>query len=242
MTTQNIYDDPAFFEGYAKLPRSASGLEAAPEWPTLRAMLPDLAGTRLLDLGCGYGWFCRWARQAGAAHVDGLDVSERMLARAAADTPDAAIHYARADLETIELPPRSYDLVYSSLTLHYIVAFDRLLAQVRRALVPGGAFVASMEHPLLTAPSRPGWVKQEDGRVWPLNAYLREGPRQVNWIAEGVIKQHRSVGTIVTALLAAGFTLTHLVEWGPDAAQLATNPALDAELDRPTFLLVGARG
>jgi SAM-dependent methyltransferase len=37
----------------------------------LRALLPALSGLRILDLGCGYGWFCRWARDAGAAEVGG---------------------------------------------------------------------------------------------------------------------------------------------------------------------------
>ena len=54
---QNIYDNPAFFEGYAQLPRSVQGLDGAPEWPALKAMLPDLTGTSVIDLGCGYGWF-----------------------------------------------------------------------------------------------------------------------------------------------------------------------------------------
>ena len=40
--TQNIYDDPQFFEGYGRLPRSVAGLDGAPEWPALRALLPDL--------------------------------------------------------------------------------------------------------------------------------------------------------------------------------------------------------
>ncbi len=60
--SQNIYDDPAFFAGYATLDRSVKGLEGAPEWPTLQQMLPPLSGLRVVDLGCGYGWFCRWAR------------------------------------------------------------------------------------------------------------------------------------------------------------------------------------
>lgn len=59
---QNIYDNPAFFEGYAQLPRSVQGLNGAPEWPALKAMLPDLTGKAVVDLGCGYGWFCRAAR------------------------------------------------------------------------------------------------------------------------------------------------------------------------------------
>src|SRR5262249_42418522 len=73
--TQNIYDDAGFFAGYSRLRRSVDGLDGAPEWPTLRAMLPDVAGKRVVDLGCGFGWFCRFAREAGAAQVLGLDVS-----------------------------------------------------------------------------------------------------------------------------------------------------------------------
>src|SRR5579883_1927397 len=97
--TQNIYDDEAFFEAYGRLERSVEGLDGAAEWPALRALLPNLGGLEILDLGCGYGWFCRWARQAGAARVLGMDVSERMLARAKAATGDDAITYVRADLE-----------------------------------------------------------------------------------------------------------------------------------------------
>src|SRR5215510_10880090 len=54
--TQNIYDNPEFFEGYGKLPRSIEGLAGAAEWPALRALLPVPGGLRILDLGCGYGW------------------------------------------------------------------------------------------------------------------------------------------------------------------------------------------
>jgi SAM-dependent methyltransferase len=64
---QNIYDNEEFFEGYSRLPRSVEGLDGAPEWPALRALLPDLRGLDVLDLGCGFGWFCRWARGQGAA-------------------------------------------------------------------------------------------------------------------------------------------------------------------------------
>ena len=57
--TQNIYDNESFFAVYSRLPRSVEGLDGAPEWPTLRAMLPEVSGRRAVDLGCGFGWFCR---------------------------------------------------------------------------------------------------------------------------------------------------------------------------------------
>src|SRR4051812_22613075 len=88
--TQNIYDQESFFAGYSQLRRSIEGLEGAPEWPALRSMLPRSIGPRVLDLGCGYGWFCRWARANGATAVEGVDVSEKMLARARSMTFDSA--------------------------------------------------------------------------------------------------------------------------------------------------------
>ncbi len=240
--TQNIYDQEDFFAGYSRLGRSVKGLEGAPEWPALRAMLPDMRGRRVVDLGCGFGWFCRFAREAGASSVLGLDLSEKMLARARAETTDPAIRYARADLEALDLDPGSIEFAYSSLTLHYLVNLKGLIETVRRALVPGGGFVFSVEHPIFTAPSVPGWVQGPGGRqVWPVDRYLDEGPRVTDWLAAGVVKQHRSIASYVTLLLEAGFALTAVREWGPSEEQIAAVPAWALERDRPPFLLVAAR-
>jgi SAM-dependent methyltransferase len=240
--TQNIYDDEQFFEGYSRLPRSVEGLDGAPEWPALRARLPDLRGVDVLDLGCGFGWFCRWARQHGAAHVLGVDVSEKMLARARATTEDPAITYSRADLERLQLPAASFDLVYSSLALHYIEALDRLMATVHRSLVHGGRLVFSVEHPIYTAPAEPGWSVDAAGRkTWPLDGYLEEGPRSTDWLTRDVIKQHRTIATYLNLLLGLGFAISHVEEWGPTREQIAARPELADERQRPPFLLVAAR-
>ncbi len=240
--TQNIYDNPEFFEGYSRLSRSVEGLDGAAEWPALKTLLPELRDLRVVDLGCGFGWFCRWARQQGAAAVLGIDVSEKMLARARAATTDAAIIYLEADLEAAELPQAAFDLAYSSLALHYVEDLGGLLAKVRRALVPGGRFVFSAEHPIFTAPTQPGWSLGVDGRkIWPVDSYLCEGPRRTDWLAKGVIKQHRTLATYLNLLLQLGFGLSHIEEWGPTDEQIAARPALADERQRPMFLLVAAR-
>ena len=239
--TQNIYDDPEFFAGYSRLARSIHGFDGAPEWLTLRNLLPDLRGLRVLDLGCGFGWFCRFARQQGAASVLGVDVSERMLARAAAETSDDGIRYLRADLEQLTLVPRSFDFAYSSLALHYVENLERLLAQLHAALAAGAAFVFSAEHPIYTAPPIPaGWTR--DGRkTWPVDRYLDEGPRSTDWLATGVIKQHRTIATYFALLRRTGFAVTHIDEWGPSHEQVAAQPELAAERERPPFLLMACR-
>lgn len=240
--TQNIYDDQAFFEGYAQLGRSQFGLAGAPEWPSLKAMLNNVEGGRVVDLGCGYGWFCREARELGAEDVLGLDVSEKMLAKARSMTSDPGIRYVRQDLESLTLPENAFELAYSSLTLHYIVALPALLDTVYRALSPGGSFVFSAEHPIYTAPSNPGWHIDERGqKSWPIDGYQREGKRITNWFAEGVIKQHRTLGTYISLLINAGFVIRELNEWGPSAEQIAAVPALAEEAERPMLFLMSVQ-
>jgi ubiquinone/menaquinone biosynthesis C-methylase UbiE len=239
---QNIYDDENFFAGYSRLPRSIDGLDGAPEWPALRAMLPAVRGLKVVDLGCGFGWFCRWARESGAAQVLGIDVSEKMLARARSATPDAAVTYTRADLEHLELPPAAFNLAYSSLAFHYIEDFRGLMAKVHRSLDAGGRLVFSVEHPIFMAPSDPKFSVNEAGRVtWPVDGYLDEGPRSTDWLAKGVIKQHRTIATHLNALIEVGFAITHLEEWGPTAAQIASHPQWADERQRPPVLLISAR-
>jgi SAM-dependent methyltransferase len=237
--TQNIYDNEAFFTAYSQLPRSVGGLDAAPEWPALRAMLPALQGKNVLDLGCGYGWFCRWASEQGAARVLGVDVSEKMLAQARRMGEYAAVEYARLDLEQLALPPAACDLVYSSLAFHYIEQFDALLAAIVHGLKPGGKLVFSIEHPIFMAPRQPGWLSDAQGRKsWPVDSYQLQGPRVSDWLAPGVLKQHRTIGTTVHSLLQAGFRLEHLEEWGPTDEQIALQPALSEERERPMLLLL----
>jgi SAM-dependent methyltransferase len=240
--TQNIYDNPEFFEGYSRLSRSVEGLDGAAEWPALKALVPKLRGLRVVDIGCGFGWFCRWARQQGAATVLGLDVSQKMLARARATTRDAAITYLRADMECAELPQAAFDLAYSSLALHYVEDLAGLLAKVHRALTAGGQLVFSVEHPIFTAPRQPGWSVGVGGRkTWPVDSYLSEGPRRTDWLAKGVIKQHRTLATYLNLLMRLGFALSHVDEWGPTDEQIAARPVLEDERQRPMFLLVSAR-
>ncbi|RYE30439.1 MAG: class I SAM-dependent methyltransferase [Hyphomicrobiales bacterium] len=239
--TQNIYDDETFFAGYSQLPRSVHGLEGAPEWPVLRGMLPALVGRQVLDLGCGFGWFSGFAAGEGAASVLGVDVSEKMLERARRETADSRVAYDRADLESYAPPAGVFDLAYSSLAFHYVEDLAGLFGRVNRALKPGGRLVCSVEHPIMTAPARQEWLADADGRAtWPVNGYNDEGRRVNNWLAEGVVKRHRTIGSYLDLLLGAGFRLDRLVEWAPSPEQVANEPGWARERERPFFLLLAA--
>jgi SAM-dependent methyltransferase len=239
---QNIYDTDAFFRGYSQLPRSVHGLDGAPEWPAIRALLPEISGKRVVDLGCGFGWFARWARQQGAGHVLGLDLSHNMIGRARADTPEGMIEYRIADLEALDLPEKSFDLAYSSLAFHYVGDFGKLARTIHRALVAGGHLVFTIEHPIYMAAAQPQWTVDPGGRKsWPVNGYFNEGSRTTDWLAKGVVKYHRTIATTLNTLLDAGFAIRRVVEFAPTAEQIAAVPQLAEELERPMMLIVAAQ-
>jgi SAM-dependent methyltransferase len=235
---QNIYDDPAFFEGYGKLARSREGLAMAGEWPSLRAMLPDPKGLRVLDLGCGLGYHCRWAAESGAASVVGIDLSERMLEKARETCAGLPVEFRRADLETADFGANDFDLVLSSLAVHYLEDLDDFCARVRRALKDGGTFAFSMEHPVFAARAVPDFMSDAEGRmVGATYQYLKEGKRLSNWIADGVVKYHRLISTTVNALNRAGLRLVEMEEWAASDADVAAHPEWEKERYEPVFLL-----
>ncbi|KAH8912167.1 S-adenosyl-L-methionine-dependent methyltransferase [Coniochaeta sp. PMI_546] len=251
MAPQNVYDNATFFENYSTLPRSVHGLDGAPEWPRLQSFLPDLKDLKVLDLGCGFGWFCRWAVDHGAATVHGIDISNNMLERARVMTEGsgstyAGITYTRADLDSLELPEsatESYDLVFSSLAFHYLENLPRLLQLIHRVLKPGGKLVFNVEHPIFTAPPAPALkVDPETGRkYWKLEDYQKQGLRHRPWFVDGVEKQHRTMTAYINLLLQNGFELSNFDEWYPTAEDLEAHPGWETEIIRPMFLLIGAR-
>lgn len=238
----NTYDDSTFFKKYSAMPRSVEGLEAAGEWPALRQMLPPLAGKRVLDLGCGFGWHCRYAADQGALEVVGVDLSANMLAQAIATTDQACIRYERAALEDVDFRPGAYDVVLSSLALHYVSAFDDVCRNIHKTLTPGGTFVFSVEHPVFTAQGPQDWFHDAQGQRahWPVDSYFLEGPREATFLGERVRKVHRTLTSYVSGLLQAGFAIKGLVEPQPEPLLLETIEEMRDEVRRPMMLIIAA--
>ena len=239
---QNKYDDPRFFANYSQMARSIGGLDAAGEWPAFRALLPRLRDKKVLDLGCGFGWHCRYVREQQARWVLGIDISEKMVARARECTNDAAIEYRQLAIEDIDFPAGEFDVVLSSLALHYVQHFDIVCRKVHHSLVPGGNFVLSVEHPIFTALAAQDWYHGPLGERlhWPIDHYQDEGLRQARFLDHDVVKYHRTVATYLNTVINSGFTLTRLSEPQPTQAMLDKHPDMQDENRRPMFLLIAA--
>lgn len=238
---QNHYDNQEFFDKYSNMDRSKKGLDAAGEWKTLESLLPDFKGKRVLDLGCGFGWHCRYAKEHGAQSVTGVDLSEKMLARAKA-MGEEGITYLRDSIEDVEFPERTFDVVISSLAFHYVVSFEKIVEKVNRFLVSGGDFVFSAEHPTFTAEGSQDWYYSENGEIlhFPVDRYFNEGERQAVFLGETIVKYHKTLTTYLNGLIQGGFEITAVVEPKP-AEHLMNLPGMKEELRRPMMLIVAAR-
>jgi ubiquinone/menaquinone biosynthesis C-methylase UbiE len=240
---QNKYDDSIFFDKYSNMKRSKNGLASAGEWHELKKMLPNFEGKRVLDLGCGFGWHCRFAIENGAKSVVGIDISEKMLNEAKNKTKSEYIQYICMPIEDIAFPDNSFDVVISSLALHYIQFFEDVLSKISKCLSKGGDFVFSVEHPIFTSQGPQDWYYDDKGNIvhWPVDQYFTEGVRKANFLGEEVIKYHKTLTTYINSLLKEGFEITGLIEPKPAKNLLYTVPGMSDELRRPMMLLISAR-
>lgn len=236
------YDNDHFFSQYAQMDRSRGGLEAAGEWHQLKPMFPDLKGKTVLDLGCGYGWHCGYARDMGAKEILGIDLSEKMLSEARRRNPGAPIAYRLCALEDYEYPETKWDCVVSNLALHYVSDLSEVFEKIYRTLTPGGVFLMNIEHPTFTAGVNQDWLYGPDGtpKCWPVDDYFRPGQRETRFLGCTVRKFHHTLTQILMGLLNCGFQLTAVEEAQPPEEMLSL-PGMADELRRPMMLLVKAQ-
>lgn len=238
---KNEYDDEHFFSEYAQMARSRDGLRSAGEWHQFKRLFPPLQGKSVLDLGCGYGWHCRYAAEQGAARVLGLDLSGKMIAEAKRRSAGEAIHYRICGIEEYEYPENAWDCVVSNLALHYIEDLETVFHNVHRTLRKDGVFLLNMEHPVFTAGVGQDWVYAEDGtpKYWPIDDYFLPGERRTYFLGCDVAKQHHTLTQILMGLLQSGFELLAVEEAEPPQ-EMMNLPGFQDELRRPMMLLVKA--
>lgn len=237
----NEYNNESFFQEYAKMSRSKDGLSAAGEWHQLKPLFPPLKGKTVLDLGCGYGWHCKFAAEQGALRVLGLDLSQKMIDEAISRNQDRQIEYRVCGIEAYDYPDNTWDCVVSNLALHYIENIEEIFQKVYRTLKPDGIFIFNIEHPVFTAGVGQDWVYTKEGKPqhWPVDNYFLPGERITHFLGCEVVKQHHTLTQIMMGLLNNGFELKAVEEAEPPEAMMDI-PGMKDELRRPMMLLVKA--
>lgn len=208
------------------------------EEPAFLEAVGSIRGLRVVDLGCGDGSTGGVMLELGAASYLGIDGSEGMIAAALERDPVPGATFSRQHFEDLQLPDRSFGLVISRMALHYVGDLGPVFETVRRALHPGGRFVFSVTHPVITSHD-----SQTTGprTSWTVDDYFVRGQRPRPWFGSTVTWHHRTIEDYVRLVLGHGFRLAGLSECEPSPSLLADN---QDELQRrrrvPLMLLVSA--
>ena len=246
MSKQNVYDNDAFFDHFRDCRNNEVNFNDCIETPILFAMLPDLHGKTILDIGCGMGQHAKQYSDMGAESVLGIDISEKMLGYAEEHNKAENITYQRMAMEDIEEINRQFDLITSSLVFDYTEDFSGLMVKIRNLMKQDAELVFSMSHPIVTAwdGAYDRYTRTETGeRLYAnLRNYCVEGLRKVDWVVNGYERYHRTVSSLINALIGAGFMIEECQEAHISDEMRKQYPALfGGTIHRPEFIFFRCR-
>ncbi len=192
--------------------------------PAMRARIEGRGFRTALDVGCGEGRFCRILADIGIRPT-GIDPTARLLDAARARDPGGDYRLARA--EALPVADAAYDLVVSYLTLIDIEGFEEAIAEMGRALRPGGTLLVANMNGFVSATIEGNggraWIEDAEGRARyvALDRYLEPRGDWVAWRGIRILNWHRPLEAYMRAFLGAGLVLRHFAEpaptGGPDA-------------------------
>ena len=186
------------------------------ETPQLFELIGDVKDKEILDLGCGAGNNDRKLIEKSAKSVLGIDLSKKMIEVANKENDLDNIEYKVMSMNDIDKINRKFDLVVSSLAIHYIEDYDNLCKKIYNLLNDGGEFIFSCGHPMDSAPIlndySDNFVIINDKKYFLLSDYNNEGKRISHWFVDGVETYHRNMSHLVNGLINAGFKLEKMVE------------------------------
>ena len=144
-------DEGPHFEAFARdyeQHAARSAYNALYDRPSVLALCGDVRGLRVIDAGCGPGFYAEEILARGAHDVEGVDASETMVLLARERVRENAtfrVHDLQQPLSWIEAS--SFDLAVMALVIHHLDDRTAALREMHRILRPDGALVVSTHHP-----------------------------------------------------------------------------------------------
>lgn len=200
--------------------------------PLLDQLLGDVAGKRVLDIGCGEGRVVRKLCDRGAV-ATGLDPIPQLLEQARATGPG---EFVEGFAESLPFDDASFDLVVAYLSLCDVRGYREAIAEQVRVLKPGGRVILIDIHPMASA--FPYWAKDEQGiKLYKkVDRYFEERAELVEWSGIRVYNHHRPMTGVFQEYLKHGMMLTFFEEPTPTPEAGALKPHLLEEFRVPNFL------
>lgn len=185
--------------------------------------------SRVLDVGCGEGRFCRLLDGPGR-RIAGIDPTRAFIEAARQRHPGG--DYRVAGAENLPFEDESFDLVVSYLSLIDIEPLEAALAEIARVLAPGGRLLLAN---LASHNSAGQWLKDESGDPvgYLIDRYLEERPIRQQWQGIDIVNWHRPLSTYMRLFLGHGLRLTWFDEPSPADGD---DPAADKFVRAPWFV------
>ncbi len=133
----------------------------------IASSMGELRNYTVLDAGCGTGKLCSVALDQGADTVDGIDLSNEMIAQARQNCPQA--NFACGDLTTSDIESSRYDLAICGLVLGHIPLLEPALLKLTRSVKPGGKIILTDFHPYQSLNQAKRTFKSTFGRVYEVS-------------------------------------------------------------------------
>lgn len=242
-----FYDRTDVFKNYMERRQQETSANDTLEIPIITALLPELTGKTLLDVGCGDAQIVTSLFNQGLKSYTGFDGSQNMVDLAKKYIESEAFnseHQACVEqgfIENWEYPSLAiFDVVLSRLAFHYVESVEPVFEKIYQSMHSGGSFVFSVEHPVITSHQ----VSMKEGanrKDWAVDRYFEPGKRTVSWLGGQVLKYHRTVEHYFQALKSAGFTIEDLRESEPRPELFKNKSLLDKRRRVPLFLFFHAR-
>lgn len=180
--------------------------------PALFELLPPISGARILDFGCGLGDISRRMASMGA-NVVAVDTSSAMIGKAVELDLKRQVDFRVGGVEIAE-SSGPYDIVVSTMVLHFVDDLKSLLSAIAGVMASNGFFVFSQRHPIRT--SYPNHSNGRDQETWPVSKYFEESERSYEWLGYQTKLYHRTISTILDTLSQVGLRTIQLVEPFPE--------------------------
>lgn len=144
-----------------------------------------------------------------------------MIKIALDNNKDKKIKYKLMAMEDIDKLEEKFDVVISSLAIHYVKDYDKLIKDIYNLLNKDGILIFSIDHPLRIANKFEPLMKKNYTEIngkWFLlvSDYNREGVREKEWNGIMVKKYHRNFSSLINGLVNSGFKIDKILESLPD--------------------------
>jgi ubiquinone/menaquinone biosynthesis C-methylase UbiE len=214
--------------------------------PRMLALLGDVRGKKILDLGCGEGGYSRELAKRGA-EVKAVDGSARLIdvaaQRAAQENLEIATFCANANALPM-IADESLDVVMAAMSLMDVEDYGGAIAEAARVLKAGGELVMSISHPCFTG-TVAEWQRDANDRsrllFFKVDRYFERKAWEdliTDRFTAPVVRRHRILEDYMREPLARGLRLVEFIEPEPTEAELSKSPRFAKIARIPYFLFM----